>query len=124
MYEASEQMRCSVYGRVDAEGRALVRGAGEEVDKRVSSVVPEFRDLSSCQRWYDILRTAADYLFAVQQECQVVWHLALVSDDPCQRARIALWCSRRSVYSLNAAGWAAKETALPAQLLQFALGWV
>lgn len=55
MDEAGEQVRCCVYGGVDAEGRALVGGAGEEVDKRVSSVVPEFRDLSSCQRWYDIL---------------------------------------------------------------------
>jgi hypothetical protein len=42
MDESGEQLRCAVYGRVDAEGGALVRGAGEEVDKRVSCIVPEF----------------------------------------------------------------------------------
>jgi hypothetical protein len=71
---------------------------------------------------YLVLRAAAGYLFAVEEERQVVWHLALVPDYPCQRACIALRCSSRTVNSLNATGRAAKQTTLSAQLLQFPLG--
>lgn len=40
MYESGEQLRCCVDVGIDAEGRTLVRCAGEEVDERVACIVP------------------------------------------------------------------------------------
>lgn len=90
MHEAREELRGCVDGRVDAEGGALVGGPGKEVDKRVPCVVP--------QLWYLLIVLAhslplfgaatTTYLLAVQQERQVIWHFALVSDNPCERADI------------------------------------
>lgn len=120
MHEAREQLRGCVDGRVDAEGGALVGGPGKEVDKRVPCIVPQLGYLSILLAHSLPLfcPATATYLLAVQQERQVVWHLALVSDNPSERAGSGRCIPWPAAAIVSDVWWpSAKQAALPAQLL-------
>jgi hypothetical protein len=117
MNEAREQMRCRVYRRVDAERGAFVGCSRKEVDERVALVVPELGNLRpSANSLVLRLGYASTYLFSAQQRRQIIWYLALESNNP--RGRLLL---RRCTRCGKIDPAAAKKIALPPQLLQISL---